>query len=244
MTTHQRSSRSFLVGLALAPVVTFGAVAPAVADDGIPDVPIDPGVGEPGTPEPGDPGIDPGTPEEPPTNEIPEPPVDPGTDTGTPTDPGTPEETAPEAPAEPAASTPTPAAAVPAPPAPAVSTPAPAAAVPAPSTLNAQSVPAAAPVAAPIPSAFAQPAVPSSVAVPPAPATPTVAAPAPAAGKHTRSWAPAKCFTYTIVSGDTLSEIAKRYGVPGGWPALADANQDIIANPDLIFPGQNIRIPC
>lgn len=191
MTTHQRSPRSFLVGLALAPVVTFGAVAPAVADDGIPDVPIDPGVGEPGNPEPGDPGIDPGTPEEPPTNEIPEPPVDPGTDTGTPADPGTPEDPAP-----------------------------------------------AAPVAAPVP---------SSAAVPPAPATPAVTAPAPAApaaGKHARSWAPAQCFTYTIVSGDTLSEIAERYGVPGGWPALADANQDIIANPDLIFPGQNIRIPC
>ena len=201
MTTHQRSPRSFLVGLALAPVVTFGAVAPAVADDGIPDVPIDPGVGEPGNPEPGDPGIDPGTPEEPPTNEIPEPPVDPGTDTGTPADPGTPEDPAPADPA-------------PADPAP------------------------AAPVAAPVP---------SSAAVPPAPATPAVTAPAPAApaaGKHARSWAPAQCFTYTIVSGDTLSEIAERYGVPGGWPALADANQDIIANPDLIFPGQNIRIPC
>lgn len=196
MTTHQRSPRSFLVGLALAPVVTFGAVAPAVADDGIPDVPIDPGVGEPGNPEPGDPGIDPGTPEEPPTNEIPEPPVDPGTDTGTPADPGTPEDPAPADPAP------------------------------------------AAPVAAPVP---------SSAAVPPAPATPAVTAPAPAApaaGKHARSWAPAQCFTYTIVSGDTLSEIAERYGVPGGWPALADANQDIIANPDLIFPGQNIRIPC
>lgn len=218
MTTHQRSSRSFLVGLALAPVVTFGAVAPAVADDGIPDVPIDPGVGEPGTPEePGDPGIDPGTPEEPPTNEIPEPPVDPGADTGTPEDP---------APADPA----------PAPADPAPADPAPASADPAPAP--------AAPVAAPVPSAFAQPAVPSSAAVPPAPATPTVAAPAPAAGKHARSWAPAQCFTYTIVSGDTLSEIAERYGVPGGWPALADANQDIIANPDLIFPGQNIRIPC
>lgn len=196
MTTHQRSPRSFLVGLALAPVVTFGAVAPAVADDGIPDVPIDPGVGEPGNPEPGDPGIDPGTPEEPPTNEIPEPPVDPGTDTGTPADPGTPEDPAPADPAP------------------------------------------AAPVAAPVP---------SSAAGPPAPATPAVTAPAPAApaaGKHARSWAPAQCFTYTIVSGDTLSEIAERYGVPGGWPALADANQDIIANPDLIFPGQNIRIPC
>ena len=233
MTTHQRSPRSFLVGLALAPVVTFGAVAPAVADDGIPDVPIDPGVGEPGNPEPGDPGIDPGTPEEPPTNEIPEPPVDPGTDTGTPADPGTPEDPAPADPA--------PAAPVAAPvPSSAAMPPAPAAPVPAaaPSTLSAQSVPSAAPVAAPVP---------SSAAVPPAPATPAVTAPAPAApaaGKHARSWAPAQCFTYTIVSGDTLSEIAERYGVPGGWPALADANQDIIANPDLIFPGQNIRIPC
>lgn len=44
---------------------------------------------------------------------------------------------------------------------------------------------------------------------------------------------------YTVVSGDTLSEIAYRYGTT--YQALAKYNG--IENPDLIFPGQIIRIP-
>ena len=44
---------------------------------------------------------------------------------------------------------------------------------------------------------------------------------------------------YTVVSGDTLSEIASRYGTT--YQELAKYNG--IENPDLIFPGQVIRIP-
>lgn len=44
--------------------------------------------------------------------------------------------------------------------------------------------------------------------------------------------------TYTVVSGDTLSGIAARFGT--SWQALAQKNG--IANPNLIFPGQVIRI--
>ena len=44
---------------------------------------------------------------------------------------------------------------------------------------------------------------------------------------------------YTVVSGDTLSGIASRYGTT--YQELAKYNG--IANPDLIFPGQVIRIP-
>ena len=40
-------------------------------------------------------------------------------------------------------------------------------------------------------------------------------------------------------SGDTLSEIGARYGVD--YHRLAQVNN--IDNPDLIFPGQKIRIP-
>lgn len=46
--------------------------------------------------------------------------------------------------------------------------------------------------------------------------------------------------TYTVRSGDTLSEIASSHGVSGGWHTLAELNQGKISNPDLIFPGQNI----
>ena len=48
--------------------------------------------------------------------------------------------------------------------------------------------------------------------------------------------------SYTVVSGDTLSEIAAAQGVAGGWEALYAANSDIISNADLIYPGQVIRL--
>src|SRR6476661_9473790 len=49
--------------------------------------------------------------------------------------------------------------------------------------------------------------------------------------------------TYTVVSGDTLYKIAAANGVAGGWEAVAQANADVIPNPDMIYPGQVIRIP-
>jgi nucleoid-associated protein YgaU len=49
---------------------------------------------------------------------------------------------------------------------------------------------------------------------------------------------------YTIKKGDTLSKIAKaEYGSAGQWRALFEANREIIEDPDLIYPGQMIRIP-
>lgn len=44
---------------------------------------------------------------------------------------------------------------------------------------------------------------------------------------------------YTVVNGDTLSGIAAKYGTT--WHKLADYND--IANPNLIYAGQKIRIP-
>lgn len=44
---------------------------------------------------------------------------------------------------------------------------------------------------------------------------------------------------YRVRPGDTLSKIAKRYGVPGGYRAVAAANG--IGNPNLIYPGQRLR---
>jgi nucleoid-associated protein YgaU len=50
--------------------------------------------------------------------------------------------------------------------------------------------------------------------------------------------------TYTIQSGDTLSKIADKLGIKGGWQSLADANADTIADPDLVFVGQVLQLPA
>ena len=49
---------------------------------------------------------------------------------------------------------------------------------------------------------------------------------------------------YTVVSGDTLSAIAQQwYGNANLWTRLYEANRNQITNPNLIFPGQVLRIP-
>ncbi|HKE46901.1 MAG TPA: LysM peptidoglycan-binding domain-containing protein [Rhodanobacteraceae bacterium] len=50
--------------------------------------------------------------------------------------------------------------------------------------------------------------------------------------------------TYTVVKGDSLSKIAKEfYGSANKWHDIYDANRDQISNPDLIKPGQVLKIP-
>lgn len=50
--------------------------------------------------------------------------------------------------------------------------------------------------------------------------------------------------TYTVVSGDSLSKIAKHfYGNANDWHKIYDANRDKLSNPDVIHPGQVLRIP-
>jgi nucleoid-associated protein YgaU len=49
---------------------------------------------------------------------------------------------------------------------------------------------------------------------------------------------------YEIQSGDTLSKIAKQFcGDPNAYPAIFEANRQVIKDPDQIFVGQKIRIP-
>lgn len=49
---------------------------------------------------------------------------------------------------------------------------------------------------------------------------------------------------YTIVSGDTLSKLAKKYyGNAMDYPRIFEANREVIKDPDLIYVGQKIRIP-
>ncbi|HUP92319.1 MAG TPA: LysM peptidoglycan-binding domain-containing protein [Solimonas sp.] len=70
----------------------------------------------------------------------------------------------------------------------------------------------------------------SSTTAPPAPAAPAT----PAFGAR----------TVTVAPGDSLSKIAKReYGDAGKWQQIYDANRDQIKNPDLIHPGQKLKIP-
>lgn len=47
--------------------------------------------------------------------------------------------------------------------------------------------------------------------------------------------------TYTVVSGDSLSKIAGKYGIQ--WKAIWDHNRDILNHPDKIYPGQELKIP-
>ena len=66
---------------------------------------------------------------------------------------------------------------------------------------------------------------------PPAPAEPEAEAPPPEQ-------------THTVESGDTLSAIAERYyGDANQWSTIFEANRDQLDNPDLIQPGQVLRIP-
>jgi len=49
---------------------------------------------------------------------------------------------------------------------------------------------------------------------------------------------------YEVVAGDTLSKIAQRYyGNGNKYMKIFEANKDILSNPDLIKPGQKLRIP-
>ena len=50
--------------------------------------------------------------------------------------------------------------------------------------------------------------------------------------------------TYTVVKGDTLSKIAQSmYGNANTWRKIFEANTDLITNPDVIHPGQVLKIP-
>ncbi|MFE7353649.1 transglycosylase family protein [Streptomyces sp. NPDC057543] len=49
--------------------------------------------------------------------------------------------------------------------------------------------------------------------------------------------------TYTVRPGDNLWAIADAQKVPGGWPALYEANKGAVgSDPDLILPGQSLDL--
>jgi nucleoid-associated protein YgaU len=51
---------------------------------------------------------------------------------------------------------------------------------------------------------------------------------------------------YVVKPGDTLSGIAasEQLYAGSGWETIFEANRDIISDPDLIHPGQVLRIPA
>ncbi len=49
---------------------------------------------------------------------------------------------------------------------------------------------------------------------------------------------------YTVKKGDSLSKIAKElYGDAMKYPVIFEANKPMLTDPNLIYPGQTLRIP-
>jgi len=74
-------------------------------------------------------------------------------------------------------------------------------------------------------------------------ATQVQSAPVQQAPRHATS-VPLSGETYTLQAGDTLSIVAQKLGIQGGWQHLADANLDTISDPNLVFEGQVIQLPA
>ncbi|WP_228990974.1 transglycosylase family protein [Streptomyces sp. DH8] len=47
---------------------------------------------------------------------------------------------------------------------------------------------------------------------------------------------------YKVKTGDTLSKIAQKEGVKGGWSKLFQLNDDIVEDANMIFPGQQLHL--
>ena len=68
-------------------------------------------------------------------------------------------------------------------------------------------------------------------------ATPTQTQPHPPTEKQTQ-------VTYTVKSGDTLSKIAREFlGDANAYMEIFNANRDQLSDPNLIKPGQVLKIP-
>ncbi len=68
-------------------------------------------------------------------------------------------------------------------------------------------------------------------------AAPKPAAPAPAAAPVAKNGA-----DYTVAAGDTLSSIAAKQDVAGGWQAIWNRNTDVLSNPNVLRVGQQLDL--
>ena len=71
----------------------------------------------------------------------------------------------------------------------------------------------------------------SAPAAAPKPAAPKAAAPVAKNGAD-----------YTVVAGDTLSKIAAKQSVAGGWQAIWNRNSDVLSNPNVLRVGQALDL--
>jgi nucleoid-associated protein YgaU len=63
-------------------------------------------------------------------------------------------------------------------------------------------------------------------------------------GHSTTAPAPPQEQIHVVEKGESLSKIAQKYyGKASLWTRIHEANKDQIKNPDLIKPGQKLRIP-
>jgi LysM repeat protein len=68
--------------------------------------------------------------------------------------------------------------------------------------------------------------------------------PVPATAGPGAAAAPGAPRVYEVVAGDSLSKIAKRfYGDAARYPKIFEANRDQLKDPDVIRPGQKLKIP-
>ena len=66
-----------------------------------------------------------------------------------------------------------------------------------------------------------------------------------ATGGGASAAAAASAQTYTVKAGDTLSKIAKEHlGNANAYMKIYEANRDQLSNPDLIKPGQVLKLPA
>ncbi len=76
----------------------------------------------------------------------------------------------------------------------------------------------------------------------PAPAAPRAAPKAAPKAAPAAAPAVARGADYTVVAGDTLSGIAVKEHVPGGWKAIWNRNTDVLSNPNVIRVGQQLDL--
>jgi nucleoid-associated protein YgaU len=61
--------------------------------------------------------------------------------------------------------------------------------------------------------------------------------------KHKHTHKKSHKHTYVVHSGDTLSSIARKHHVHGGWRALYKANRSHLSNPNVLRVGQHLTLP-
>ncbi|WP_219419743.1 LysM peptidoglycan-binding domain-containing protein [Pseudonocardia nigra] len=62
------------------------------------------------------------------------------------------------------------------------------------------------------------------------------------AAEQVRLSAPTTFGGYVVQRGDTLSKIASRHGIAGGWQELVQKNPALAGNPNSIFPGRQLTL--